>query len=103
MMQLETAPIEKDAQATLEKEAGFHKSLQIKFDKPTFFLPDSDADTPLQIDALDFSVEITKGELQKRPFQKPGVSTFILKHVLEGNEKKFNVQQKASEEDSPKK
>jgi len=87
-------PIQDEAELALENTLVYCKSLCYKFNFPTFFPTKSKFLPFVRIEGISFDIEITKGELIKAPFTKPGITTFILKNIIDGKEKKFDVKKK---------
>jgi hypothetical protein len=84
-------PIHSKAKSILKDEKIYCKNLSHKFESTTYF-PTKLKKLPfINIESIGFTVEITKDELIKTQFTKPGVTTFVLKNILDDKEKKFDV------------
>lgn len=77
-----------EAKLVLEQEPVFRKDSKIDFTEPTFCSVDG---LFFQLNSISFTTEIRRGEMVRRPFIRPGITTFILQDVLDGNEKVFHV------------
>ncbi|MDQ3713283.1 MAG: hypothetical protein M3388_13835 [Acidobacteriota bacterium] len=83
--------MKEEAILKLEKENKYCKKLSRKFKSPTYFSTKADFLPFIRIEGIDFTVEVTKDELVKTPFTKPGITTFVFKNILDGKIKRFDV------------
>lgn len=88
LMSDKTRAFHADAESALEEKPVFRKDCELVFHEPTVC---SVRGISFQIDAVFFTTDITKGELIKTPFMRPGVSRFILRDILDGKETEFDV------------
>lgn len=81
------------AMFALDKNLNYHKDLSHKFESPTYFSTKSKLLPFIRIVSIDFTVQITKNEPIKTPFVKPNITSFVLKNIVSGNEKTFDLAQ----------
>ncbi|MGI8787409.1 MAG: restriction endonuclease [Pyrinomonadaceae bacterium] len=84
-------PIHNEAKSILKDKKIYCKNLSHKFETTTYFSTKLKKIPFINIESVDFTVEITKDELIKRPFSKPGITTFVLKNILDDKGKNLTL------------
>ena len=86
-----TQPLQEEAKSKLKSIEVYQKELIYKFTSPTYYSTESRFLPYIRIEKVSLSVEITQNEPYRIPFVKTGLTTFILKNIIDGRERKVDI------------
>jgi hypothetical protein len=83
--------IQEEAKLKLKVDEIYKKDLNHNFTSPTYFSTKAPFLQYIRIQSIGLNVEITQKTPYQIPFVKTGITTFILRNIIDGNEKKFEI------------